>query len=455
MTYEKFKEIIESFKQIGEKEYNQLVKQYSKKTVDSFLEKYIEDNEVSEEDKFSRTVFYVEKLYEEENIFETNSENINSKEEYIDIFNAKGKDVRTTTLFLMEMGKIPLLTIEEEQNLGKILLDLRQKKEQLQITDESLDQQLISIGFKNIKDRRYDSRRQQSRFLGKKVEKLENKIKELDSIKSNDKEINELIKISKQKLNEIKELKVKLDIQKEYQKAFEEFTERNLRLVVSIAKRYNNGALAFEDLIQEGSNGLMKAIEKFDIDKGYKFSTYGTWWIRQSVTRAIADQCKTVRIPVHMTEQINKVIRANRTLTTQLERTPTDQELSDYTGFPVEKIREINIVNQDIISLSTPIGEEDGDSFLGDFIPDLGTDIESETTNGLLRESLEEVLKNLSPKEEKVLRLRYGLDDGITRTLGEVGEIFHVTRERIRQIESKALRRLRTPNNSKKIKDFL
>ena len=455
MTYEKFKEIIESFKQIGEKEYNQLVKQYSKKTVDSFLEKYIEDTKVSEEDKFSRTVFYVEQLYEEETIQSGNSENINSKEEYIDIFNAKGKDVSSTTLFLMEMGKIPLLTVEEEKNLGKILLDLRQKKELLQITDESLDQQLISIGFKNIKDRRYDSRRQQSRYLSKETEKLERKIKELESKKSNDKEIQELIKLSKQKLDEIKDLKTKLDIQKEYQKAFEEFTERNLRLVVSVAKRYNNGALAFEDLIQEGSNGLMKAIEKFDISKGYKFSTYGTWWIRQAVTRAIADQSKTVRIPVHQVEQINKIIRANRALTTQLERTPTDQELADYTGFPIEKIREINIVNQDAISLSTPIGEEDSDSTFGDFLPDSRADVELETSNELLREALENVLKTLSPREEKVLRLRYGLDDGRTRTLGEVGEIFHVTRERIRQIEAKALRRLRRPNNSKKIKDFL
>ncbi len=265
--------------------------------------------------------------------------------------------------------------------------------------------------------------------------------------------LKEIGKVSLLSADEETELAKRMEEGDEYAK--KRLAEANLRLVVSIAKRYVGRGMLFLDLIQEGNLGLIKAVEKFDYRKGYKFSTYATWWIRQAITRAIADQARTIRIPVHMVETINKLIRVSRQLLQEYGREPTDEELAKEMQMPVDKVREIRKIAQEPVSLETPIGEEE-DSHLGDFIPDEDIPAPADAAAyTLLKEQLINVLDTLTEREEKVLRLRFGLDDGRARTLEEVGKEFQVTRERIRQIEAKALRKLRHPSRSKKLKDYL
>ncbi len=315
-------------------------------------------------------------------------------------------------VYLKEIGKVPLLNGEEEIELAKRmlsgneaartlrLLEIREKGEE--VPEEDLE------AFENLPDELF-------------AEELEFYKKEIAA----------------------------------GEKAKQRLSEANLRLVVSIAKRYVGRGMHFLDLIQEGNLGLIKAVEKFDYEKGYKFSTYATWWIRQAITRAIADQARTIRIPVHMVETINRVMRVSRQLVQELGRDPTSEEIAREINQPEEKVREILKIALDPVSLETPIGEEE-DSHVGDFIPDDDIPAPVEATSQImLREQLVEVLSTLTPREAKVLELRFGLRDGRQRTLEEVGKEFNVTRERIRQIESKALRKLRHPSRSRKLKDFL
>ena len=305
-------------------------------------------------------------------------------------------------MYLKEIGKVPLLSAEEE-------IDLAQKMEEGAVAKEK-----ITI----LKKR--------------KEEAAEEEQAELDE--------------------EIKALTKTQDAGDEAKKRL---AEANLRLVVSIAKRYVGRGMLFLDLIQEGNLGLIKAVEKFDYRKGYKFSTYATWWIRQAITRAIADQARTIRIPVHMVETINKLIRVSRQLLQELGREPTPEEIAEEMNMPVERVREILKISQEPVSLETPIGEEE-DSHLGDFIQDDNVPVPADAAAfTLLKEQLEEVLGTLTEREQKVLTLRFGLEDGRARTLEEVGKEFNVTRERIRQIEAKALRKLRHPSRSRKLKDYL
>ena len=306
-------------------------------------------------------------------------------------------------MYLKEIGKVPLLSAEEE-------IDLAQKMEEGNVAQEKIV------------------------ILKKRIEESEDEA-EIADLKE-----------------EIKTLQKDVDAGADAKKRL---AEANLRLVVSIAKRYVGRGMLFLDLIQEGNLGLIKAVEKFDYRKGYKFSTYATWWIRQAITRAIADQARTIRIPVHMVETINKLIRVSRQLLQELGREPSPEEIAEEMGMPVERVREILKISQEPVSLETPIGEEE-DSHLGDFIKDDNVPVPADAAAfTLLKEQLEEVLGTLTEREQKVLTLRFGLEDGRARTLEEVGKEFNVTRERIRQIEAKALRKLRHPSRSRKLKDYL
>ena len=307
-------------------------------------------------------------------------------------------------MYLKEIGKVPLLSAEEE-------IELAQKMEAGAVATEKI--QILK-----------------SRIDNEEVEEAE-----LDGLNE-----------------EIKNLQKDVDGGAEAKKRL---AEANLRLVVSIAKRYVGRGMLFLDLIQEGNLGLIKAVEKFDYRKGYKFSTYATWWIRQAITRAIADQARTIRIPVHMVETINKLIRVSRQLLQELGREPSPEEIAEEMNMPVDRVREILKISQEPVSLETPIGEEE-DSHLGDFIKDDNVPVPADAAAfTLLKEQLEEVLGTLTEREQKVLTLRFGLEDGRARTLEEVGKEFNVTRERIRQIEAKALRKLRHPSRSRKLKDYL
>lgn len=282
-----------------------------------------------------------------------------------------------------------------------------------------------------------------------------------DEILSKDLTINDPVRMYLKEIGQVKLLTIEeeLDLADRIvagdETAKSTLAEANLRLVVSIAKRYVGRGMHLLDLIQEGNIGLMKAVEKFDVTKGFKFSTYATWWIRQAITRAIADQARTIRVPVHMVETINKLARIQRQLTLELNREPTEEELAEKMELTVEKIRDIYKISQEPVSLETPIGEED-DSHLGDFIKDeKNMSPEDYATNELLKDEISEVLLTLTEREEKVIRLRFGLEDGKSRTLEEVGQMFGVTRERIRQIEAKALRKLKHPSRSRKLKDYM
>ncbi|MDE7447328.1 MAG: RNA polymerase sigma factor RpoD [Lachnospiraceae bacterium] len=305
-------------------------------------------------------------------------------------------------MYLKEIGKVPLLSAEEEIELAQKMEAGAVGKEKIVILEKKID----GAGETEAEELR----------------------------------------------QEIRELQKDVDAGDEAKKRL---AEANLRLVVSIAKRYVGRGMLFLDLIQEGNLGLIKAVEKFDYRKGYKFSTYATWWIRQAITRAIADQARTIRIPVHMVETINKLIRVSRQLLQELGREPTPEEIAEEMSLPVERVREILKISQEPVSLETPIGEEE-DSHLGDFIQDDNVPVPADAAAfTLLKEQLVEVLGTLTEREQKVLRLRFGLDDGRARTLEEVGKEFNVTRERIRQIEAKALRKLRHPSRSRKLKDYL
>ena len=396
MSSEKLKELFIKGKKKGKLDTNELSDVLDTMDLDSEQMDHIYDSlealgiEVGSEEEFVNDLpDDIEPPMEE--IAEIEEEELVDPNTLVDSFNIDDP----VRMYLKEIGKVPLLTADEEVTLATSMSEGNLAKERLAEIEENNEE---------ISD-------EERKALEALVKQGEN---------------------SKQKL-----------------------AEANLRLVVSIAKRYVGRGMLFLDLIQEGNLGLIKAVEKFDYTKGYKFSTYATWWIRQAITRAIADQARTIRIPVHMVETINKVIRVSRQLLQELGHDPSAEEISEEMGMPVDKVREILKIAQEPVSLETPIGEEE-DSHLGDFIPDEGASEPSEAASfTLLKEQLVDVLSTLTPREEKVLKLRFGIEDGRTRTLEEVGKEFNVTRERIRQIEAKALRKLRHPSRSKKLKDFL
>ncbi|SFC52713.1 RNA polymerase primary sigma factor [Alkalibacterium subtropicum] len=364
---------------------------------------------------------------------------------------------------------------EEKYELAvvRFIKDLKKKKEQtvsyVKITDElaepfGLEKEKMDDLVQKLEDEGIGVVDEEGNPLTKQLEKQEKeaeKAKKEEMIAPPGVKINDPVRMYLKEIGRVdllsadEEVSLAKRIESGDTLAKQELAEANLRLVVSIAKRYVGRGMSFLDLIQEGNMGLMKAVEKFDYEKGFKFSTYATWWIRQAITRAIADQARTIRIPVHMVETINKLVRIQRQLLQDLGREPTPEEIGAEMDLPTEKVRDILKISQEPVSLETPIGEED-DSHLGDFIEDDGaTSPADNAAYELLKNELEDVLDTLTDREENVLRLRFGLDDGRQRTLEDVGKVFGVTRERIRQIEAKALRKLRHPSRSKQLKDFL
>ena len=373
-----------------------------------------------------------------------------------DSSNATAKEVvKETTLTFTDVLKD---LIETGKKDGFLTYEtIAKKTTNLEMNSNNLDELYNALNENNIEIRSEDETDVDASLLTEdpelNIEHLANESKDMsvnDNVRMYLKEIG---KISLLSLDEEQELSKKIASGDEESKKI--LAESNLRLVVSIAKRYVGRGLLFLDLIQEGNIGLMKAVDKFDYDKGYKFSTYATWWIRQAITRALADQARTIRVPVHMVETINKLARVERQMALDLNREPTDKELAKKMGLSIDKIVEIRRISQDPVSLETPIGEED-DSHLGDFLADERTMGPEEYTDyTMLKEELKSVLETLTKREEEVLELRFGLYDGTCHTLEEVGKKFGVTRERIRQIEAKALRKLRHPSRAKKLKDFL
>ena len=357
--------------------------------------------------------------------------------------------------------------VEQNKNVNEIL---KKAKEKGKITYGELAMQLgeanpdeIDKVFEAMEDLGVDVLKDEIEEPDlKDLESVEDvKIEDIDEMNFDGINIDDPVRMYLREIGKIpllsfdQELELAKEILNGSEEAKQKLSESNLRLVVSIAKKYVGRGMLLLDLIQEGNMGLIKAVEKFDYTKGYKFSTYATWWIRQAITRAVADQARTIRIPVHMVETINKLIRTSRHLLQQLGREPTPEELAQEMEMPLDKVIEIQKIAQDPVSLETPIGEED-DSHLGDFIQDEDSPAPQDSAAyTLLREQLEDVMKTLTPREAKVLKLRFGLDDGRTRTLEEVGKEFNVTRERIRQIEAKALRKLRHPSRSKKLRDYM
>ncbi|MCR4789132.1 MAG: RNA polymerase sigma factor RpoD [Lachnospiraceae bacterium] len=403
-TMEKFNEKLKSLLKVAKKKKN--VMDY-KEVVDHFSDISLPDDQFDKVTEFLEqngvdVLRMTDEDEDEEEIILTDEDEVDV--ENIDLSVPEGVSIEDPVrMYLKEIGKVPLLSADEEIVLAK----------KMELGDEAA---------KRLPEAEEEFEKTTAK---KKKEKLE-------------KEINELTEA----YNEGEDAKKKL-------------AEANLRLVVSIAKRYVGRGMLFLDLIQEGNLGLIKAVEKFDYTKGYKFSTYATWWIRQAITRAIADQARTIRIPVHMVETINKLIRVSRQLLQELGREPVPEEIAAEMDLPVERVREILKISQEPVSLETPIGEEE-DSHLGDFIQDDNVPVPADAAAfTLLKEQLVEVLGTLTEREQKVLRLRFGLDDGRARTLEEVGREFSVTRERIRQIEAKALRKLRHPSRSRKLKDYL
>ena len=391
----------------------------------------------------------------------TNNKKVKEKKDAEELQNKKAKSKK----------EIEVEEEKQEEDTNKKVQDILKKaKEKGQITYGELASQLGDINAEQI-DKVFDAFEEFGVDVLKDdleepdIEDLEEvediKIEDIDTMNFDGINIDDPVRMYLREIGKIplltfeEELELAREVLEGSEEAKQKLAESNLRLVVSIAKKYVGRGMLFLDLIQEGNMGLIKAVEKFDYKKGYKFSTYATWWIRQAITRAIADQARTIRIPVHMVETINKLIRTSRHLLQQLGREPTPEEIANEMEISVEKVMEIQKIAQDPVSLETPIGEED-DSHLGDFIQDEDSPAPQDSAAyTLLKEQLEEVMNTLTPREAKVLKLRFGLEDGRARTLEEVGREFMVTRERIRQIEAKALRKLRHPSRSKKLKDYM